>query len=86
MNREEAIKMLRHCEAENHCYDGIHRNCKRCNKRIALDIAIDALKHEQPDEWCTDCKEYDTEKKCCPRFNKVIREALKREPSEEGEE
>ena len=29
------------------------------------------------DEWCTDCKEYDNEKHCCPRFNHVIREALK---------
>ena len=25
------------------------------------------------DEWCVDCKEYDHEKKCCPRFNRVIR-------------
>ena len=33
----------------------------------------------QPDlnEWCTDCKEYDKEKHHCPRFNRVIREALK---------
>lgn len=29
------------------------------------------------DEWCKDCKEYDAEKACCPRFNKVIRETLK---------
>lgn len=28
------------------------------------------------DEWCTDCSEYDTERKCCPRFNRVIRTAL----------
>ena len=37
------------------------------------------LPSAQPDldEWCTDCKEYDTERNCCPRFNKVIREALK---------
>ena len=27
-------------------------------------------------EWCTDCKEYDTEKHCCPRFNKVIRHTM----------
>ena len=26
------------------------------------------------DEWCTDCKEYDQEKHCCPRWNRVIRE------------
>ena len=28
------------------------------------------------DEWCTDCKEYDQEKHCCPRFNHVIRTTL----------
>lgn len=28
------------------------------------------------DEWCVDCKEYDHEKHCCPRFNKVIRETV----------
>ena len=27
-------------------------------------------------EWCTDCKEYDHEKGCCPRFNRVIRETV----------
>lgn len=26
------------------------------------------------DEWCTDCREYDHERHCCPRFNRVIRE------------
>lgn len=26
------------------------------------------------DEWCTDCREYDNERHCCPRFNRVIRE------------
>lgn len=28
-------------------------------------------------EWCMDCKEYDKERYSCPRFNRVIREALK---------
>jgi hypothetical protein len=27
-------------------------------------------------EWCTDCREYDQEKHCCPRFNRVIRNAV----------
>ena len=26
------------------------------------------------DEWCTDCKEYDHENRCCPRWTKVIRQ------------
>jgi hypothetical protein len=29
------------------------------------------------DEWCTDCKEYNHERHCCPRWNKVIRQTLK---------
>lgn len=28
------------------------------------------------DEWCKDCKEYDQERHCCPRFNRVIRETV----------
>ena len=32
--------------------------------------------HRLADEWCTDCSEYDTERKCCPRFNRVIRSAV----------
>ena len=37
------------------------------------------LPSAQPDldEWCNTCREYDTERHCCPRFNRVIREALK---------
>jgi len=27
-------------------------------------------------EWCTDCKEYDQNKHCCHRWNKVIRETV----------
>lgn len=27
-------------------------------------------------EWCTDCKEYNHEKHCCPRWTKVIRTTL----------
>ena len=40
--------------------------------------SIDALPSAQPDldEWCTDCKEYDPKRHSCPRYNKVIREAL----------
>lgn len=82
MTREEAIEII-------NCYDiGF---CDLSGKKIpadklveAFDMAIEALKRERTDEWCTGCKEYDTEKKCCPRFNKVIREALKREPSDDG--
>ena len=43
----------------------------------ALDMAIQALQADRGlNEWCHDCKEYDQEKHCCPRFNRVIRETL----------
>ena len=41
---------------------------------------ISELPSAQPeyrlDEWCTDCKEYDHERHCCPRWNHVIRTTL----------
>lgn len=41
-----------------------------------------ALPSAQPglDEWCHDCAEYDQERHCCPRFNRVIRETLEEMP------
>lgn len=43
--------------------------------------AIDNLPSVTPQEpqsfkWCTDCKEYDTEKHCCHRYSKVIRDTV----------
>lgn len=40
--------------------------------------------HPELDEWCPDCKEYDTERHCCPRFNRVIRETLADMKKERG--
>lgn len=42
-------------------------------------VILEQLPPAQPDldQWCTDCKEYDSEKHHCPRFSRVIREALK---------
>ena len=78
MTREEAIKTLANATIEPP-WGGSFRATSE-----ALDIAIEALKRERTDEWCTGCKEYDTEKKCCSRFNRVIRGAMEREPSEDG--
>ena len=33
-------------------------------------------KEPQTFKWCADCKEYDTEKHCCHRYSKVIRDAV----------
>lgn len=41
--------------------------------------AIELLEQQpcyNPDEWCHDCSEYNHEKHCCPRYNKVIRGAV----------
>ena len=45
------------------------------NAQKELIARIQRLPSAQPDldEWCTDCKEYDHEKHCCPRWNRVIR-------------
>ena len=48
---------------------------------IDANYAIDFLEqmpsaHPELNEWCHDCKEYDTENDCCPRWGQVIRTAL----------
>lgn len=50
---------------------------------IAVDALV-ALPPAQPDldEWCTNCKEYDQERHCCPRWNRVIRNTLKEAQTE----
>jgi hypothetical protein len=51
--------------------------------------AIELLEQQScynSDEWCHDCSEYDQDKHCCPRFNKVIRntvEEMKQQPCED---
>ncbi len=81
MTREEAIKMC--MEVRDYLTQG-NPIWDKDKAGEALDMAIEALEGVCFDEWCDDCKEYDTEKKCCPRFNRVIRGAMKREPSEDG--
>ena len=49
MTREEAIESLRHCASEDKCPDGIVGNCYGCNRRIALNMAIEALSAEPKD-------------------------------------
>ena len=52
MTREEAIKTLQHCGTENYCHHYIRtENCYGCNRREALDMAIEALSAERTGEW-----------------------------------
>lgn len=48
----------------------------RCIDATMIHELPSAEREYDVDEWCHDCKEYDTEKHCCPRFNRVIRTTL----------
>ncbi len=65
--------------------------CKNCGTKTipfwekekdkAIDYAVTTWNNamgvtRDMDEWCTDCKEYDPDKHCCPRWNKVIRKTV----------
>ena len=69
ISRQEVIKLLDEAWVDGHEYQGW------------LHDEVNRLPSAQPephyDEWCTDCKEYDHERYCCPRWNRVIRETLK---------
>lgn len=69
MTREEAITRLKNMA-------WLYGSVEREQNIEAIDMAIEALSDRPTDEWCTDCKEYDHEKHCCPRFNRVIRTTL----------
>lgn len=63
---------------------GSYTNGWRDGRKLLLDELLQVvfeLPSAQPepnyDEWCTDCKEYDQEQHCCPRWNRVIRQTLK---------
>ena len=45
-----------------------------CPEHYALSTLPPAQPEQHLDEWCTDCKEYDHENSCCPRWTKVIRQ------------
>ena len=57
-----------------------HRADSAIASAIEIGLRVKKLPSAQPerrlDEWCTDCKEYDQEKHCCPRWNRVIRTTL----------
>lgn len=68
MTREEALKILKYRSGWNLSIRDV----------TALNMAIEALEScYNPDEWCHDCKEYNHDKHCCPRYTKVIRNAVK---------
>lgn len=69
-NTEDIVYRCKDCAKYNLC-KYYHRR-----KETSQICHYFALPDFKSDEWCTGCKEYDTEKHCCPRFNRVIRETL----------
>ena len=79
--RQAAINAL--CDNCDHAQAGCaHYPCKQY-------VAVEKLPSAQTeyclDEWCTECKEYDHERHCCPRFNHVIRTTLQEVKEEQVE-
>ena len=74
IERQAAIDALK-TDASFVMFDD-HGNYTADGLRI-LEVLTALPSAQHYDEWCTDCKEYDHERHCCPRWNKVIREALK---------
>lgn len=62
----------------------MHELCRIHNtEKLHIDAIVQALEEMNDadpdyrmDEFCTQCKEYDQQKHCCPRFNHVIRTTL----------
>ena len=77
MMNKQAIKILE--DLRSYDYDKIYDLYQNKPKSLtdAFNVAIQALQTDRGlNEWCHDCKEYDQEKHCCPRFNRVIRDTL----------
>ena len=80
ISRQAAIEALmkRDKELRNiNWYDKPYAEARCGGIDEALDI-VNALPAVHPgcDEWCTDCKEYDQEKRSCPRWNRVIKQTV----------
>lgn len=77
---DDAVSRADVLETYADLYDVFEDSRAICKELHKVYDRINALPAVQPqrktDEWCTDCQEYDSEKHCCPRFNRVIRQTL----------
>ena len=51
-------------------------NTKSISFRTKSGKTVEFAKVSEEFEWCHDCKEYNAERHCCPRWNKVIRNTV----------
>lgn len=73
IDRQAAIDALK-TDASFVMFDD-HGNYTADGLRI-LEVLTALPSAQHYDEWCTDCKEYDQEHHCCPRWNRVIKTTL----------
>lgn len=73
IDRKAAIKAI---ENLSDCYNGFSDTYDKACIIGALEEVPSAQPEYRLDEWCDTCKEYDQEKHCCPRWNRVIRTTL----------
>ena len=82
------LKLLRDLPSAQPDWTEIMIQCDNCGHMIHAkreDCKVSAQPEMSFDEWCTDCKEYDKDKHCCPRWNRVIRQTLKDMKEEQPE-
>lgn len=82
ISRQAAIKAIENLQD---CYNGFSDTYDKACIIGALEEVPSAQSEYRMDEWCTDCKEYDHERHCCPRFNHVIRTTLQEIQTEQPE-
>lgn len=72
----DADKLKKEVLGLTNCYNGFSDTY---DKACIIGLIDEMPTIEPPyelDEWCTDCSEYDQERNCCPRYNRVIRAAV----------
>ena len=82
MNSQQAINLLKGLEQSLDDYCELNDEGKAAFRMAIAALELFGISEQLPsaqppynlDEWCHDCKEYDQERHCCPRFNRVIKQ------------
>lgn len=82
IRRSDAIREINAQYASNNITHEVGLDMARAIENIP---AVEPWDLYNPDEWCRDCKEYDTEHHNCPRWNRVIRRTLEENQPKQGE-
>ena len=64
------------CISKQAAIDQLHQSYNLLDAEARIEDLPSAQPEPHYDEWCTGCKEYDHERHSCPRWNRVIRQAV----------